>query len=103
MRAAFRCRHERQAVAVVVPTTLLARQHFRPSEERFSGLPLKVGHMSRFVASGALKETKDVVASGAVDIVVGTHAVLGKQITFKDLGLVIVDEEHISGLSIRSG
>ncbi|MHB8885176.1 MAG: transcription-repair coupling factor [Methylovirgula sp.] len=98
LRAAFVAAINGKQVAVVVPTTLLARQHAKNFAARFAGLPIKVAQMSRMVASGALKETKAGIASGEVDIVVGTHAVLGKGINFKDLGLVIIDEEQHFGV-----
>jgi transcription-repair coupling factor (superfamily II helicase) len=98
LRAAFVAAMGGKQVAVVVPTTLLARQHYKTFKERFAGLPLKIGHASRFVASGELKQTKEGLADGTVDIVVGTHALLGKQIAFKELGLVIVDEEQHFGV-----
>jgi transcription-repair coupling factor (superfamily II helicase) len=81
-----------------VPTTLLARQHFRTFRERFAGLPLGIAQASRLVSSGELKAAKEGIASGQVDIIVGTHALLGKSIEFKDLGLLIVDEEQHFGV-----
>ncbi|MGB8279167.1 MAG: transcription-repair coupling factor [Methylovirgula sp.] len=98
LRAAFVAAINGKQVAVVVPTTLLARQHAKNFAARFAGLPIKVAQMSRMVASGALKEVKAGLATGAVDIVVGTHAVLSKTVTFKDLGLVIIDEEQHFGV-----
>jgi transcription-repair coupling factor (superfamily II helicase) len=98
LRAAFAAAINGKQVAVVVPTTLLARQHAKNFAARFAGLPIKVAQMSRMVAAAALKETKAGLASGAIDIVVGTHAVLGKAVAFKDLGLVIIDEEQHFGV-----
>ncbi|TAL81425.1 MAG: transcription-repair coupling factor [Beijerinckiaceae bacterium] len=98
IRAAFVAAINGKQVAVVVPTTLLARQHAKNFAARFAGLPVKVAQMSRMVAAAAMKETKAGVASGAVDIVVGTHAVLSKTVNFKDLGLVIIDEEQHFGV-----
>ncbi len=98
LRAAFVAAINGKQVAVVVPTTLLARQHAKNFAARFAGLPVKVAQMSRMVAAGALKEVKAGLASGAIDIVVGTHAVLGKAVSFKDLGLVIIDEEQHFGV-----
>src|SRR5262249_48643836 len=86
-------------VAVVVPTTLLARQHFRTFRDRFSGLPLKVAQLSRFTPAKDAKEIKARLATGDVDIVVGTHALLAKSIEFASLGLVIVDEEQHFGVA----
>lgn len=98
MRAAFVAAMAGEQVAVVVPTTLLARQHYRGFAERFSGFPLKVRQLSRFVDPKDAKETKEALAEGNVDIVVGTHALLAESIKFKRLGLVIVDEEQHFGV-----
>jgi len=98
LRAAFSAVMAGKQVAVVVPTTLLARQHYKTFSQRFAGLPVKVAQMSRMVASGDLKAAKTGAASGEVDIVVGTHAVLGKTVSFKDLGLVVIDEEQHFGV-----
>ncbi len=98
MRAAFVAAMAGEQVAVVVPTTLLARQHFRGFAERFAGFPLKVRQLSRFVDVKEAKETKEALADGTVDIVVGTHALLAESISFKRLGLVIVDEEQHFGV-----
>jgi transcription-repair coupling factor (superfamily II helicase) len=98
MRAAFVAAMSGEQVAVVVPTTLLARQHFRGFAERFAGFPLKVRQLSRFVDAKEAKQTKADLAEGTVDIVVGTHALLAESISFKRLGLVIVDEEQHFGV-----
>ncbi len=99
LRAAFVEAMSGAQVAVVVPTTLLARQHYKNFAERFAGFPLKVRQLSRFVSAADAKETKAGLASGDVDIVIGTHALLAKNIEFKDLGLLIVDEEQHFGVS----
>ena len=98
LRAAFVAAMEGFQVAVVVPTTLLARQHFKTFSQRFSGLPVKVRQASRLVGAKELAETKKGIADGTVDIVVGTHALLGSAISFKNLGLLIVDEEQHFGV-----
>jgi transcription-repair coupling factor (superfamily II helicase) len=98
LRAAFAVALSGKQVAVVVPTTLLARQHFKTFSERFHGLPVRVRHASRMVPANELKATKDGLADGQVDIVVGTHALLSKSIKFKDLGLLIIDEEQHFGV-----
>ncbi|HWU27212.1 MAG TPA: transcription-repair coupling factor, partial [Rhizomicrobium sp.] len=98
LRAAFVMAMTGQQVAVVVPTTLLARQHFRTFRERFQGFPVKVRQLSRFVDAKEARETKEGLASGDIDIVIGTHALLSKTVAFKDLGLVIVDEEQHFGV-----
>ena len=85
-------------VALVVPTTLLARQHYQTFKERFAGLPVRIEQASRLVAKADLDATKSGLTSGDVDIVVGTHALLGKSITFRDLGLLIIDEEQHFGV-----
>jgi transcription-repair coupling factor (superfamily II helicase) len=86
-------------VAVVVPTTLLARQHFRTFQKRFDGLPVKIAQASRMVTPKELADTKADLKSGQIDIVVGTHALLGKQIEFARLGLIIIDEEQHFGVA----
>ena len=99
LRAAFAAALNGKQVAVVVPTTLLARQHYRNFADRFSGLPVQVGQASRFVPAAELKAVKQGAKDGTMDIVVGTHALLGKGVDFKDLGLVIVDEEQHFGVA----
>ena len=99
LRAAFAVAMSGRQVAVVVPTTLLARQHFRTFSERFAGLPVKVSQASRLVTSAELKAAKEGIADGSVDIIIGTHALLSKAIKFKDLGLMIVDEEQHFGVA----
>jgi len=98
LRAAFAVAMSGRQVAVVVPTTLLSRQHFKTFSERFSGLPLRIRQASRLVSSTELKATKEELEKGTVDIVVGTHALLSKSIQFKDLGLLIIDEEQHFGV-----
>jgi transcription-repair coupling factor (superfamily II helicase) len=98
LRAAFAVAMSGRQVAVVVPTTLLSRQHFRTFRERFNGLPLRVAQASRLVTANELKATKEGLADGKIDIVVGTHALLSKNIQFKDLGMLIVDEEQHFGV-----
>ena len=99
LRAAFVAAMNGQQVAVVAPTTLLARQRFENFAARFNGFPLKVGRLSRLVPARELKETREGLENGQVDIVVGTHAILSKQTNFKNLGLVIVDEEQRFGVT----
>jgi transcription-repair coupling factor (superfamily II helicase) len=98
LRAAFVAAMEGFQVAVVVPTTLLSRQHFKTFSTRFAGLPLTVRQASRLVPAKELAETKKGLADGTVDIVVGTHALLGSAINFKNLGLLIIDEEQHFGV-----
>ncbi len=99
LRAAFVTAISGKQVAVVVPTTLLARQHFKTFSERFRGFPVKVAQASRLVSASELSATKAGLADGTVDIVIGTHALLGKTIKFKDLGVLVVDEEQHFGVA----
>jgi transcription-repair coupling factor (superfamily II helicase) len=99
LRAAFVAAMTGAQVAVVVPTTLLARQHFRTFSARFAGLPINVAQLSRMVTAKEASVVKAGIADGSINIVVGTHALLAKSITFADLGLVIVDEEQHFGVA----
>jgi transcription-repair coupling factor (superfamily II helicase) len=99
LRAAFVAAMAGQQVAVVAPTTLLARQHFTGFSERFAGFPLEVGRLSRLVPEKEARATREGLASGQVDVVVGTHALLSKTVSFRNLGLVIVDEEQRFGVN----
>jgi transcription-repair coupling factor (superfamily II helicase) len=99
LRAAFAAALNGKQVAVVVPTTLLARQHFKTFSERFRGFPVRLGQASRLVNSSELHKVKEGIRDGSIDIVIGTHALLGKSVAFKDLGLVIVDEEQHFGVA----
>ncbi|NLR96042.1 transcription-repair coupling factor [Rhizobium sp. P38BS-XIX] len=98
LRAAFVAAMNGVQVAVVVPTTLLARQHFKTFSERFRGLPIRVQQASRLVGAKELTLTKKEVAEGKTDIVVGTHALLGAGIKFANLGLLVIDEEQHFGV-----
>ncbi|RWX78232.1 transcription-repair coupling factor [Neorhizobium lilium] len=98
LRAAFFAAMNGAQVAVVVPTTLLARQHYKTFRERFRGLPITVAQASRLVTAKELAETKKGLADGKVDIVVGTHALLGAGIKFANLSLLIIDEEQHFGV-----
>ena len=98
LRGAFMAAMAGQQVAVIAPTTLLARQHYKTFTERFSGWPLEVRHLSRLVTGKAASATKAGLADGTVDVVVGTHALLSKNINMKRLGLLVVDEEQRFGV-----
>ena len=98
LRAAFIAAFAGAQVAVIVPTTLLARQHFRSFSERFAGLPVRVAQLSRLVSPKEAKQTKAELAEGKIDIVIGTHALLAKDVRFAHLGLVVVDEEQHFGV-----
>jgi transcription-repair coupling factor (superfamily II helicase) len=99
LRAAFVMAMSGKQVALVCPTTLLARQHYKNFVDRLQGFPINVGRLSRLVPAAEAKKTKEGIADGTVDIVIGTHALLAKGITFKRLGLVIVDEEQHFGVA----
>ncbi|WP_065329380.1 transcription-repair coupling factor [Tritonibacter mobilis] len=99
MRAAFVAAMSGLQVAIVAPTTLLARQHAAGFKERFRGFPLEVRQLSRFVPAKEASQTREGLARGTVDIVVGTHALLAKNIRFQNLGLLIIDEEQHFGVA----
>ncbi|MBU3030677.1 transcription-repair coupling factor [Paracoccus marinaquae] len=99
MRAAFVAASQGMQVAVVAPTTLLARQHFRTFAERFRGTAITVRPLSRFVPAKDAAKTREGLAEGSVDIVIGTHAVLARQVRFKRLGLLVIDEEQHFGVA----
>ena len=98
LRGAFVAAMSGNQVAVVVPTTLLARQHYKSFVERFKGLPINIAHASRLVGTKALANAKKGLASGDIDIVIGTHALLSASIEFKRLGLLVIDEEQRFGV-----
>ena len=98
MRAAFVAGLSGMQVAVICPTTLLARQHYRSFAERFRGFPINVRPLSRFVSAKEANATRDGISDGSVDIVVGTHALLAKGVKFKNLGLLVIDEEQHFGV-----
>jgi transcription-repair coupling factor (superfamily II helicase) len=98
MRAAFVAAMSGVQVAVIAPTTLLARQHYKSFQERFRGFPIEVRTLSRFVPAREAALTKDGMARGTVDIVIGTHALLAKGIRFQNLGLLVIDEEQHFGV-----
>ncbi len=99
IRAAFKAIMDRKQVAVLVPTTVLAAQHYRTFTERFAAFPVKVGLLSRLRSKAEQKETLKELAGGGVDIVIGTHRILQRDVGFKNLGLVIVDEEQRFGVA----
>jgi transcription-repair coupling factor (superfamily II helicase) len=99
LRAAFVAALTGKQVAVVVPTTLLARQHYKTFSERFRGFPVNLAQASRMVPAAELSKVKAGIADGSIDIVIGTHALLGKAIKFKDLGLLVIDEEQHFGVT----
>ena len=99
IRAAFKAVSEGKQVAVLVPTTILAQQHHRTFTERFENYPVNVGVLSRFQSQSEITKVLEGLAKGTVDIVIGTHRLLSNDIRFKDIGLVIVDEEQRFGVA----
>ena len=99
VRAAFKSAIEGKQVAVLVPTTILAQQHYETFRERFSGYPFNVQVLSRFRSKKEQSDTMKGIKAGTVDVVIGTHRLLSQDIVFKDLGLLIVDEEQRFGVS----
>ncbi|GGD83534.1 transcription-repair coupling factor [Croceicoccus mobilis] len=99
LRAAFLAAMAGKQVVMIAPTTLLARQHYAGFTERFAGFPIRIGRLSRLVPAKEAAETRDGLENGTIDIVVGTHAILSKSVSFKNLGLVIVDEEQRFGVT----
>jgi transcription-repair coupling factor (superfamily II helicase) len=98
LRAAFKAVLDGKQVAMLVPTTVLAEQHYHTFRERFEGFPIEVASLSRFKTAAQQKQVLDKVKKGGIDVVVGTHRLLQKDVTFKDIGLLIVDEEHRFGV-----
>ena len=99
LRAAFKAVQEGRQVVYLVPTTILARQHYHTFKERMSGFPVEVEMMSRFRSAAENKKTAEKLKTGLVDIVIGTHRVLSKDVKFKNLGLLIIDEEQRFGVA----
>jgi transcription-repair coupling factor (superfamily II helicase) len=99
LRAAFIAAMAGLQVALIAPTTLLARQHFETFRERFQGFPIEIGRLSRLVPAAEAKATREGLRAGKIEIVIGTHAVLAKSVEFRNLGLVIVDEEQRFGVA----
>ena len=101
VRAAFKAVTDNKQVAVLVPTTLLAYQHYHTFKERLKDFPCNVDYLSRARKAGEVKEILQKLKSGAIDIIVGTHRLVSKDIEFKDLGLLIIDEEQKFGVSVK--
>jgi transcription-repair coupling factor (superfamily II helicase) len=98
LRAAFKAVQDSKQVVILVPTTLLVQQHFETFTERFEGFPVRIAAMSRFQTAKEISATTEALADGGIDIVIGTHKLLNPKIKFKDLGLVIIDEEQRFGV-----
>lgn len=101
IRAAFKAAADGKQVAVLVPTTVLAHQHYRSFSKRLEGFPVRVEYISRAKSNKELKQTLKDLASGAIDIVIGTHRLTSKDVAFKDLGLLIIDEEQKFGVATK--
>ena len=99
IRAAFKAVQDSKQVAVLVPTTLLAQQHFQTFSDRFAGYPVRVEVLSRFLTPGQARKVVQGLADGSVDVVIGTHRLLSGDVRFKDLGLLVVDEEQRFGVT----
>jgi transcription-repair coupling factor (superfamily II helicase) len=99
LRAAFKAIQDGKQVAILVPTTLLAQQHHQTFSERFAGYPIRVEVLSRFLTAAQARKVAADVRDGKVDLIVGTHRLLSDDVTFKDLGLLVVDEEQRFGVS----
>ncbi|MGI6680062.1 MAG: transcription-repair coupling factor [Bdellovibrionota bacterium] len=98
LRCAFKCIQDKKQVAVLVPTTILVEQHFSTFLKRFANYPVKVGAISRFYSARENKATLEKLSTGKLDIIIGTHSLLQKDVAFKDLGLLVIDEEHRFGV-----
>ena len=101
VRAAFKAVCDSKQVAILVPTTILAYQHYKTFKERLKGLPCNVDYINRFRSAKQVKETLRELAEGRLDIIIGTHKLVGKDVKFKDIGLLIIDEEQKFGVSIK--
>ena len=101
IRAAFKAVNDRKQVAILVPTTILAMQHFQTLSERLENFPVKVDYLNRFRSAKDIKSIKEQVTSGEIDILIGTHKIVSKDIEFRDLGLLIIDEEQKFGVKVK--
>lgn len=101
IRAAFKAVLDGKQVAVLVPTTILAMQHFKTFKERLAEFPVTVDYINRFKTAKEKKETLKALAEGKVDILIGTHGIVGKSVKFKDLGLMVIDEEQKFGVGVK--
>jgi transcription-repair coupling factor (superfamily II helicase) len=101
IRAAFKAASDGKQVAVLVPTTILALQHYKTFSERLKDFPVKVDYINRFKSAKKQKETLEALEKGQVDILIGTHGIVGKGVKFRDLGLMIIDEEQKFGVAVK--
>ena len=101
IRAAFKAACDNKQVAVLVPTTVLAFQHYKTFSERLKDFPVKVSYLSRARTPAQIKETLKGIAEGSINIIIGTHRLIGKDVKFKDLGLLVIDEEQKFGVAVK--
>ena len=101
IRAAFKAVNDRKQVAVLVPTTILAMQHYQTFKERLGSFPVKVDYINRFRTAKEIREITEQVTSGEIDILVGTHRIVNKDVKFRDLGLLVIDEEQKFGVKVK--
>lgn len=101
IRAAFKAATDGKQSAVMVPTTILALQHYKTFVSRLKDFPVRIEYLNRFKTAGQKKEIIKSLAEGKIDIIIGTHQLIGKDVVFKDLGLLIIDEEHKFGVSVK--
>lgn len=101
IRAAFKAVNDSKQVAVLVPTTILALQHYQTFKERLAGMPVNISYVSRLKTTKEIKETLAKLKAGKVDIIIGTHRLINKDVEFKDLGLLIIDEEQKFGVAMK--
>lgn len=102
IRAAFKAASDNKQVAVLVPTTILAFQHYRTFRDRLADFPVRIEYISRLRKTSEIREILRDTQEGKVDILIGTHRLIGKDVQFKDLGLLIVDEEQRFGVAVRT-
>ena len=101
VRAAFKAVADSKQVAILVPTTILALQHYKTFKDRLKGFPCNIDYVNRFKSAKQIKETMQRLAEGKVDILIGTHRIVSKDVKFKDLGLLIIDEEQKFGVGVK--
>ena len=101
IRAAFKAAVDGKQVAVLVPTTILALQHYRSFSERLRNFPVRVEYLNRTKTAKEVSQIRADLEAGRIDILIGTHKILGKQIVFRDLGLLIIDEEQKFGVAAK--
>jgi transcription-repair coupling factor (superfamily II helicase) len=101
IRAAFKAATDGKQVAILVPTTILAMQHYKTFTERLKDFPVRIDYINRFKSSKQVKDTLEALKIGKVDIIIGTHKLVSKEVKFKDLGLLIIDEEQKFGVTVK--